>query len=495
MAAPNPYDELRLSIRNAPSPTAALLKELAELGEALPHAAPSLPAGADFSQLRAALDSCAEALAHECRRCLLVYLDAETEGGGALPRSSLGGTAGGIAEAAARLVAVVQALGTYARLGLGGPLLPGACFCEDMRGACSGLLRAVADFVEAAQACSGGGSGGAQKGSSASGSVRVAGCKQRLAGPCAKVAQWSSENVRRVPKTLGTAVKRRFLACTLTLKSSATDLRAETGVAAPAAGGSGGAATAAAAAAAAAATATAAAASAAAGGGGGGGASASALPAAAATAEAIVHGTVALFRAQTALLACASALADVAVPQPQPQLGGGGSASTASAGQEGGGAEGGCHLDALACACRPLEEAVIDFASAVSDAFASVGGRGGEEGEEGGDWGEELGEGEEEEELEGEEGEGEEGEERDEDLSSPADKVAAAVGALQEALAPLRAACEGLHRAQEDLLLRMEGLGVDTAAQLEALHAGSAQCREAEGALRQHLGAALQLHR
>ena len=67
------------------------------------------------------------------------------------------------------------------------------------------------------------------------------------------------------------------------------------------------------------------------------------------------------------------------------------------------------------------------------------------------------------------------------------------MASVREALAPVRSAHDGLHRVLEDLLLRMEALGVDTQAHLEALHAGCAGCREAEAALQQHLRAALQL--
>ena len=66
-----------------------------------------------------------------------------------LPRAAAGSVASMAAEAVARLCAVVQGLGAHARQGLGGPLLPGACFCEDLREACGGLLGAAGEFVEA----------------------------------------------------------------------------------------------------------------------------------------------------------------------------------------------------------------------------------------------------------------------------------------------------------------------------------------------------------
>jgi hypothetical protein len=127
-------------------------------------------------------------------------------------------------------------------------------------------------------------------------------------------------------------------------------------------------------------------------------------------------------------------------------------------------------------------DAVIDLAAATSDAFDSLGGGG-----PGGGGEEEDDEGFEEEEEEG--GESEESE-VEEDLSSPAARASSSVAALREALAPVRASFEGLHRQVEACLLRMEALALPgAAAHLEALQAATAQCREAEAALRAQVAA------
>jgi hypothetical protein len=464
----SPYDALRASVRDAADPLSALQRELRDFAAslALPASGQLLP----FAALRAALDECAEKVAHECRRCVLVYCEAEASQGGLLPRAAAGSVASMAAEAVARLCAVVQGLGAHARQGLGGPLLPGACFCEDLEAASAGLLAAAREFVAALQGCA---LGPAQGGSP--GDVRVGGCRRRLAQPCAMVGQWSSESIRLVPKTLATAVKRRFISACLTMRSSALDLRKETGVETLASTGA-----------------------AVAGGGGEGGSagssSSSSNNSASTAAVAVVNHTVALFKAQTALLNCASALVDTASPpplqqpgaEPHPQaLQGGGAAAAADAVADSPDA---CHLDTLAKACKPLVDAVIDLAAATSDAFDSLGGGGPGQGEDD----EEDDEGFEEEEEEEEESEEDSNESNSEEEgpSSAADRASSSVAALREALAPVRASFEGLHRQVQACLLRMQALALPgAAAQLEALQGATAQCREAEAALQRQVAA------
>jgi hypothetical protein len=325
----------RAVIFHAPNPVSALLVELQELKKSL-DCPPSvqLPPGTSFATLRETLEVRGEACSQECRRIAVVLSDSQASGA-SLTLVNIRGLCANVGESVALFTAIAQALRELVVQGCGGVLLPGECFLVDLAHGCGGLIGSACEFVVGLEGC-------LPTPLEEDATVVPITKAASLLPLVARMQQWSAETLRKLPKTVASAVKRRFLSTSVTLKRSAVDVREETGVEATASP-----------------TASAAA----------------SLPPnpfpSPAAGAAVVSAAIALFKASHTLVAATSTLCDLDV-EGVVGVGGANTPSSSSSTTT-------TTLDTLARSVEPVENGAIDLAAAVSDAYTILTGQ--EEGE------------------------------------------------------------------------------------------------------------------